>query len=93
MSKSEKERKIIDNAFKRRDSRDLYTYALILLNERDKALNQLLEPSPLAAQLATLVLELAEAVDNTAEDIGGSRPQIDILRDAMKVATKIKRNE
>lgn len=39
--------------------------------------------------LAQLVLELAEAVDNTADDIGGSRPQLDILRDAVEVSTAI----
>lgn len=37
--------------------------------------------------LAKLVLELAEAVDNAVDDIGGSRPQLDILRDAVKVAS------
>lgn len=39
-----------------------------------------------ASRLSALVLELAEAVDNAAADIGGSRPQLDILRDAVSVA-------
>lgn len=40
-------------------------------------------------QLAKLVLELADAVDNAAEDIGGSRPQLTILREAVVVAEAI----
>lgn len=36
--------------------------------------------------LAGFVIELAEAVDNARDDIGGSRPQLDILRDAVAVA-------
>lgn len=43
-----------------------------------------------AKRLADLVLELAEAVDNAAEDIGGSRPQLDILREAVQVATQVR---
>jgi uncharacterized protein YlxW (UPF0749 family) len=39
--------------------------------------------------LANLVLELADAVDNAAEDIGGSRPQLDILREAVALADSI----
>lgn len=39
--------------------------------------------------LARLVLELAEAVDNAAEDIGGSRPQLEILQEMVKEAVKI----
>src|SRR4051812_22342399 len=35
------------------------------------------------AKLALLVLELADAVENAADDIGGSRPQLDILREAV----------
>lgn len=42
-----------------------------------------------AKALAKLVLELAEAVDNAANDIGGSRPQLDILREAVQVAGRI----
>lgn len=42
-----------------------------------------------ATQLAKLVLELAEAVDNAAADIGGSRSQIVILREAVQIATSI----
>lgn len=38
-------------------------------------------------KLAALVMELAEAVDNAAHDIGGSRPQLDILREAVQEAT------
>ena len=47
---------------------------------------QLLEQ---ARALAQLVLELAEAVDNAAADIGGSRPQLDILREAVQAAVKV----
>ena len=43
-------------------------------------------------KLATLVLELAEAVDNAAEDIGGSRPQLDILREAVQVAERLEKS-
>jgi hypothetical protein len=39
--------------------------------------------------LTTLVLELADAVDRAAEDIGGSRDQLTILREAVKVAQSI----
>lgn len=46
---------------------------------------------PLPKQLASYVLELAEAVDNADADIGGSRPQLDILRDAVKLADDILR--
>lgn len=42
-----------------------------------------------AEKLAALVLELAEAVDNAASDIGGSRSQLDILREAVVVAVCI----
>lgn len=38
------------------------------------------------ARLSALVLELAEAVDNAANDIGGSRAQLDILREAVQAA-------
>lgn len=38
------------------------------------------------SKLAELVLELAEAVDNARDDIGGSRGQLDILREAVQVA-------
>lgn len=41
-------------------------------------------------KLAMLVLELAEAVDNAAHDIGGSRPQLTILREAVVEAHRIK---
>lgn len=40
-------------------------------------------------RLASLVLELSEAVDNAAADIGGSRPQLDILREAVEAATVV----
>ena len=43
-----------------------------------------------AERLAALVLELAEAVDNAAADIGGSRPQLDILREAVQLAERLK---
>lgn len=46
-------------------------------------------PAPVV-QLADLVLELAAAVDNAAEDIGGSRPQLTILREAVEIATALK---
>lgn len=42
--------------------------------------------APVQPRLAALVLELAEAVDNAAADIGGSRPQLDILREAVAIA-------
>lgn len=38
------------------------------------------------SKLATLVLELAAAVDNAADDVGGSRPQLTILREAVQEA-------
>lgn len=38
------------------------------------------------ARLRALVLELAAAVENAADDIGGSRAQLDILREAVKAA-------
>lgn len=41
-------------------------------------------------KLCYLVLELAAAVDNAAEDIGGSRPQLTILREAVEIATALK---
>lgn len=41
------------------------------------------------ARLCNLVEELAEAVDNAASDIGGSRGQIEILRDATESARAI----
>jgi hypothetical protein len=41
-------------------------------------------------RLAKLVLELAEACDNAAADIGGSRPQLDILREATALAERFK---
>ena len=47
-----------------------------------------LQPAP--RDLATLVLELAEAVDNAVADIGGSRPQLTILREAVVEAVRIK---
>lgn len=40
--------------------------------------------------LATLVLELADAVENAINDIGGSRPQLTILREAVAYAQRIK---
>jgi hypothetical protein len=43
-----------------------------------------------AVRLADLVLELAEAVDNAADDIGGSRPQLEILREAVQAAKALK---
>lgn len=43
-----------------------------------------------AAKLCDLVLELAQAVDNAHEDIGGSRPQLTILREAVAEARKVK---
>jgi hypothetical protein len=45
---------------------------------------------PPALQLAALVLELADAVDAAALDIGGHRPQLDILREAVAFAQKLK---
>jgi len=41
----------------------------------------------MTTKISTLVLELAEAVDNAANDIGGSRGQLDILKDAVQEAT------
>lgn len=43
-----------------------------------------------AIHLGKLIYELAEAVDNAQQDIGGSRPQLTILRDAVRIATSIK---
>lgn len=40
--------------------------------------------------LAALVLELAEAVDNAHDDIGGSRPQLTILREAVAEARRVR---
>ena len=40
-------------------------------------------------RLTALVLELAEAVDNAAADIGGSRPQLDILHEAVQLAERL----
>lgn len=41
-------------------------------------------------KLADLVLKLADAVDNAMHDIGGSRPQLTILREAVAYAQSIK---
>lgn len=41
-------------------------------------------------KLADLVLELAEAVENAVNDIGGSRPQLTILREAVVEAQRVK---
>lgn len=52
-------------------------------------LRELLARSSEPSRLADLVLELADAVDNAADDVGGSRPQLDILRDAVKEAQQV----
>jgi hypothetical protein len=48
--------------------------------------NRLAAEQALRNTVNNFVLELAEAVDNAHEDIGGSRPQLDILRDAVQSA-------
>lgn len=48
------------------------------------------QEAPAEVKLCALVLELAEAVDNAHEDIGGSRPQLTILREAVAEAQRIK---
>lgn len=51
---------------------------------------RMLELRTRSTKLADLVLELAEAVDHAAEDIGGARPQLTILREAVAEAQRIK---
>lgn len=65
---------------KRIMSPDQYKRAVAALSPTQAALDQ---------KLSKLVLELAEAVDNSAADVGGSRSQLDILREAVQVAVSI----
>lgn len=58
--------------------------------EVEQHLKRVISSLDAAGKLCDLVLELAEAVDNAAANIGGSRPQITILREAVKVATALK---
>lgn len=45
---------------------------------------------PRRRRLAALVLELADAVEGAAQDIGGHRPQLTILREAVVEARRVK---
>lgn len=68
---------------------------LLTATQAEEMVLHMLEVAPNApaeGELAKLVMELAEAVDNAAEDVGGSRSQLIILREAVQVAERMARN-